>query len=44
MKKVCILLVLLTYVYHDARFIKRKIDFVLVKEKHICTNTPNCKP
>jgi len=43
MTKVCILLVLLTYVYYDARFRKRKIDFVVVKGKHICTNTQNCK-
>jgi hypothetical protein len=35
MKKVWILLVLLTHIYHDARFRKRKIDIVLVKEKHI---------
>jgi len=25
MKKLCILLVLLTYVYHDAKFRKRKV-------------------
>jgi hypothetical protein len=30
MKKVCILLVLLTCVYHDARFRKRKFCFIIV--------------
>jgi hypothetical protein len=43
MKEACILLVLLTYVYHDARFRKRKIDFLFVKGNHICTNAQNCE-
>jgi len=31
MKRVCILLVLLTYVYHEARFRKRKVNLYSLK-------------
>jgi len=38
MKKVCILLVLITYVYHNARFKKRKVFFrrYIQRPTHAC--------
>jgi len=35
MKKVCILLVLITYVYHNARFKKRKILVFITEMKSV---------
>jgi hypothetical protein len=40
MKKVCILLLLLTYVYHDAHFRKRKVHGAVPPLSPLCLTTP----